>query len=83
MPDTFDQARALLLWEAACERLRAALQPHADVPLEEAPSVAEALELLEQAVAGLREVFDAALDPQPTIGRNARASSARPSRSSV
>ena len=49
--------QAKMKWEAACERLRFALQPHPDMAREGAPDLEEALELAQSALEEIRVAY--------------------------
>ncbi|RZL91973.1 MAG: hypothetical protein EOP82_11390 [Variovorax sp.] len=54
-----DAARlqARMKWEAACERLRFALQPHPDMAREGAPNLEEAVTLAQSALEEIRTAY--------------------------
>ena len=54
--------QARVKWEAACERLRFALQPHPDMAREGGPDLEEAVALAQSALEEVRAAFQA--DPQ-------------------
>jgi hypothetical protein len=48
---------AILAWEAACERLRASIEPHETVPPPSNESVAEALAIVRRALDALERAY--------------------------